>query len=127
MTDVSETSSATSADISIVSASDLIWTTTSPNGDETGSPEYEANVYKSLDGRFSTGLWRRDQQHREFVRPYDEVALILEGEPALHLADGRVLQARAGDLIVTPRGSAARWVSDAPVRKLWMVYSPETD
>jgi uncharacterized cupin superfamily protein len=114
------------AEISVVSARDLIWTTSSPDGDETGSAEHETTVYRSADGRFSTGLWRRDRQQREFVRPYDEVALILEGDPALHLADGRILQAGPGDLIVTPRGSAARWVSDAPVRKLWMIYSADS-
>ena len=57
---------------------------------------------------FTTGFWRREPDTWSFERPYDEVALILAGEADIE-TDGRVLAVRAGDLLVTPKGSAGTW------------------
>jgi uncharacterized cupin superfamily protein len=72
----------------------------------TGGAEVE--TFTSPDGTFQTGFWRREPDTWSFERPYDEVALILAGEAEIE-TDGRVLAVRAGDLLVTPKGSAGTW------------------
>jgi uncharacterized cupin superfamily protein len=57
-----------------------------------------------------------------FVRPYHEVALILEGEVEVELEDGTVLRAGPGDILDTPKGSSGFWRSLSPVRKIWAIY-----
>jgi uncharacterized cupin superfamily protein len=112
----------TSPQIQIVTARDLVWAAAETNPDEKEAPGEESTVFESLDRRFSIGFWQRDAQRRHFTRPYDEIALILEGEVTLHVDGDRALRARAGDVVVTPAGSSARWESSAPVKKLWAIY-----
>jgi uncharacterized cupin superfamily protein len=73
-----------------------------------GTGGAEAETFTSPDGTFQTGFWRREPDTWSFERPYDEVALILAGEAEIE-TDGRVLTVRAGDLLVTPKGSAGTW------------------
>jgi hypothetical protein len=73
-------------------------------------------------GPFSCGLWERDQQDRDFERPYDEVAVILEGEVEITTPDGRTLLAGPRDVMITPKGSRGHWKSPRPVRKFWTIY-----
>ena len=73
-------------------------------------------------GAFSCGLWERDQQDRDFERPYDEVAVILEGEVEVTTLQGRTLLAGPRDVMVTPKGSRGHWKSLRPVRKFWAIY-----
>ncbi|MCP9487852.1 MAG: cupin domain-containing protein [Gaiellaceae bacterium MAG52_C11] len=116
------TSLDTRTKIRILTARDLVWMPAETNTDEKEPAGQECTAFESLDGRFSIGLWHRDAQRRQFTRPYDEVALILEGDVTLHVDGGPPLHAGAGDVVVTPAGSSARWESGAPVRKLWAIY-----
>ncbi|HXF71791.1 MAG TPA: cupin domain-containing protein [Actinomycetota bacterium] len=89
---------------------------------ETGPPGEEVVLFRSMDGRFSAGLWRRDPQEGPMAPPYHEIAILLEGEVELTLDDGTVLRAGPGDVIVAPEGAKATWRSLSPVRKFWAVY-----
>ena len=79
------------------------------NSDEFDPPGQEATVMSSVDDKFSVGLWRRDVQRRHFERPYHEIAFILEGEVEITEEDGEVHIARAGDILITPKGSQGLW------------------
>src|SRR6188472_4807327 len=68
----------------------------------------DLDVFSSVGGTLTTGFWEREPDTWTFERPYDEVALILAGEAEIE-TDGRVLAVRAGDLLVTPKGSAGTW------------------
>ena len=66
----------------------------------------ETDIFSSAGGAVSTGLWERDPDTWSFERPYDEVALILEGDADIVTDDGRTLTIGPGDVLVTPKGSA---------------------
>ena len=72
---------------------------------------------RSVDDKFSFGVWRRDVQRRHFERTYHEVAVILEGEVEITEEDGEVFVAKAGDILVTPKGSKGYWKNLTPVKK----------
>ena len=84
------------------------WTPLEDPPGEAGTGGAETTAFTSADGAFTVGLWTREPDTWSFERPYDEVALILAGE-AESETDGRVLAVRAGDLLVTPKGSAGTW------------------
>jgi uncharacterized cupin superfamily protein len=86
-----------------------------------GTGGAEAEAFTSLDGAFQTGFWRREPDTWSFERPYDEVALILAGEADIE-TDGRVLTVRAGDLLVTPKGSAGTWRIKETIVKFFAIY-----
>jgi len=108
--------------IRVVKPADVVWSEAARNPEETDPPGGEFTAAGSPDGKFSVGYWHRDVQRRHFVRPYHEVALILEGEVEIELDDGTVLRAGPGDVLDTPKGSSGFWRSLAPVRKLWSIY-----
>jgi len=82
----------------------------------------ERSAFTSADARFTTGLWERDPDTWSFERPYDEVALILEGDADIVTDDGRTLTVGAGDVLVTPKGSAGTWVIRERIVKFWVIY-----
>ena len=86
-----------------------------------GTGGAEAETFTSPDGAFQTGFWRREPDTWSFERPYDEVALILAGEADIE-TDGRVLTVRAGDLLVTPKGSAGTWRIKETIVKFFAIY-----
>src|SRR5205085_423131 len=93
-----------------------------PPGD-TNPPGEERYTYRSPDGRFSTGFWRRAPETGRFYREYDEIALISEGEVDVEPeGDGGSLELRPGDILVTPTGTSGLWKARSPVRKFWTVY-----
>jgi uncharacterized cupin superfamily protein len=108
--------------IRVIGPDDVIWSEAARNPEETDPPGVECTVAASPDGKLSVGYWQRDLQRRHFVRPYHEVALILEGEVEIELEDGTVMRAGPGDVLDTPKGSSGFWRSLSPVRKLWMIY-----
>jgi uncharacterized protein len=86
-----------------------------PTG-EMGSGGSEAEAFTSPDGRFTTGLWRREPDTWSFERSYDEVALILEGRAEIS-TDRDVLTVGPGDVLVTPKGSSGTWrITEAIVK-----------
>jgi uncharacterized cupin superfamily protein len=86
-----------------------------------GTGGAEAETFTSPDGVFQTGFWRREPDTWSFERPYDEVALILAGEADIEI-DGQVLTVRAGDLLVTPKGSAGTWRIKDTIVKFFAIY-----
>jgi uncharacterized cupin superfamily protein len=86
-----------------------------------GTGGAEAETFTSADGAFQTGLWRREPDTWSFERPYDEVALILAGEADIE-TDGQVHTVRAGDLLVTPKGSAGTWRIKETIVKFFAIY-----
>ena len=71
----------------------------------------EAAAFATAEGSFTTGFWEREPDTWSFVRPYDEVALILAGVADIETDDGEVHTVRAGDVLITPKGSAGTWRS----------------
>jgi len=112
-------------EIRVIKPEDVVWNEAARNPEETDPVGVEFRAACSPDGRFSVGYWRRDVQRRHFVRPYHEVALILEGEVDIELDDGTVVHAGPGDILDTPKGSSGFWRSLKPVRKLWAIYEAE--
>jgi uncharacterized cupin superfamily protein len=106
----------------VVRPSEAQWQEAARSPEEVAPPGVELTGFESADGRFTFGVWERDLQEREFERPYDEVALILEGEVELLLDDGTTIRAVAGDILVTPNGTKARWRSRGRTRKVWAIY-----
>ena len=82
----------------------------------------EADIFSTAGSAVSTGFWERDPDTWAFERPYDEVALILEGDADIVTDDGRTLTIGAGDVLVTPKGSAGTWVIRERIVKFWVIY-----
>ena len=82
----------------------------------------ELDVFVSSDGSFSCGFWERDPDSWSFERPYDEVALILEGTTDIE-TDGRTLHVGAGDILITPNGSKGTWDVHETLVKFFAIYA----
>lgn len=89
---------------------------------EVPSGGREADVFSTGGGAVSTGFWERDPDTWSFERPYDEVAFILEGDADIVTHDGPTLTVGAGDVLVTPKGSAGTWVIRERILKFWVIY-----
>lgn len=102
---------------------DLAWQEVPrPEGDEA-PPGEEVATFRSADGKFVTGFWRRvPEEGRMGLDDYHEIALILEGEVEVTEDDGTVHRVGPGDLLITPRGTKATWHSLSPVKKAWAIY-----
>ena len=83
----------------------------------------EADAFASADGTFTTGFWRREPDTWSFVRPYHEVALILEGKADIETDDGEVHTVGAGDVLITPKGSAGTWRITETIVKFYAIAS----
>ena len=92
---------------------------------EAGTSGAEVTAFTSDDGRFTVGLWTREPDTWAFERPYDEVALILEGRAELETDDGRVHPLAPGTVLITPNGAKGRWRIAEPLTKCFVIY--ETD
>ncbi len=110
------------ARVRVVRPDELDWKESMTYPDETDPPGQEALVLESVDEKFSTGVWRRDVQRRHFERQYHEVAVILEGAVEITEDDREVHVAKAGDILVTPKGSSGFWKNLTPVKKVWAIY-----
>jgi len=82
----------------------------------------EGDVFATAGGAVTTGFWERDPDTWSFERPYDEVALILEGDADVVADDGRTITIGPGDVLVTPKGSASTWVIRERIVKFWVIY-----
>ena len=71
------------------------WTPLVDPPGEAGTGGAETTAFTSVDGAFTVGLWTREPDTWSFERPYDEVALILEGSAEMEADDGTVHAARA--------------------------------
>ncbi len=104
----------------------LAWQEVPRSEGDVAPPGEEVATYRSGDGRFVTGFWRRPpEEGRMVLDEYHEIALILEGEVEVTEDDGTVHRIGPGDLLITPRGTRATWHSLSPVRKAWAIYRDE--
>ncbi len=112
--------------VKAVGHADLAWQEVPrPEGDEA-PPGEEVATFRSADGKFVTGFWRRvPEEGRMGLDDYHEIALILEGEVEVTEDDGTVHRVGPGDLLITPRGTKATWHSLSPVKKAWAIYKGE--
>ena len=96
---------------------DLGWEQIPPEPGDPNPPGEEVVSFRSGDGMFSFGLWRRVPDTGPMDLPYHEIAVIIEGEVEVTEADGTVLHAGPGDVLITPKGSRATWKALSPVKK----------
>ena len=89
---------------------------------EAGTGGAETTTFTSLDRRFTVGLWNREPDTWSFERPYDEVALILEGRAEMEGDDGRVHVLVPGTIVVTPNGAKGAWRIAEPLTKCFVIY-----
>ena len=94
---------------------------------ERGTSGSEADVFATPDGTFTTGFWEREPDTWSFVRPYHEVALILAGSAEIETDDGVRHTVRAGDVLVTPKGSSGTWHITEKIVKFYAIYTPPLD
>jgi uncharacterized cupin superfamily protein len=86
----------------------------------------ERSILTSADGRYTTGLWEREPDTWSFERSYHEVAVILAGEADVETPEGDVVTVRAGDVLVTPKGSKGTWRIKEKIVKFYAIYdAPE--
>jgi len=83
----------------------------------------EADAFASPDATFTTGFWQRAPDTWSFVRPYHEVALILAGKADIETDDGEVHTIEAGDVLITPKGSAGTWRITETIVKFYAISS----
>jgi uncharacterized cupin superfamily protein len=107
--------------ISVIHEGERAWTELVDSPGTVGTGGAEAEGFTSPDGAFQTGLWRREPDTWSFERPYDEVAIILSGEAEIE-TDGRVVTVRAGDVLVTPKGSTGTWRIKETIIKFYAIY-----
>jgi uncharacterized cupin superfamily protein len=103
------------------SADETGWTALVDPPGAAGSPGAEQDVFVAGPGRLTTGLWRREPDTWSFVRPYHEVAVILEGDADIVADDGSVHTIGPGDVLVTPKGSAGTWVIRETIVKSYTI------
>lgn len=101
---------------------ELDWQAVPTEPGDPNPPGQETVVFRSGDGRFSFGLWRRVPETGPMEPPYHEIAVIIEGDVEVTEADGTVHRVGPGDVLVTPKGTRATWRALSPVKKFWAVY-----
>lgn len=89
---------------------------------EAGTGGADTTAFTSPDGKLTVGLWARKPDTWSFERPYDEVALILEGRAAIEGDDDDVHELRPGTIVVTPNGAKGTWRIAEPLTKCFVIY-----
>ena len=102
------------------------WTPLQDPPGEAGTGGAETTAFTSPDGRFTVGLWTREPDTWSFERPYDEVALILEGRAEMEGDDGRVHALSPGTILVTPNGAKGTWRVREQLTKCFVIYEGGT-
>jgi hypothetical protein len=90
-----------------------------------GTGGSEADVFAT--GPFTTGLWQREPDTWSFERPYHEIAMILLGEADIETPDGTVHTVRAGDVLITPKGTKGTWRIKETIVKFYAIYDPPAE
>ena len=98
------------------------WVTLENPPGDTNPPGREWYAWRNADGRFSTGVWRRDPETGTFEREYHEVACLIQGQVDIETGNGKILSVGPGDALVTPNGSRGVWRARTPVKKFWVVH-----
>ena len=107
--------------IRVIAAGERAWRPLVDSPGEIPSAGAEADAFATVDGTFTTGFWEREPDTWSFVRPYHEVALILEGVAEIETDDGEVHTVGAGDVLITPKGSAGTWRITEKIVKFYAI------
>lgn len=84
----------------------------------SGDPVQRAqNLFRSADGRFSSGIWSADVGAWRVSFSESEFCHILEGVIIVRGDDGSEATFKAGDAFVTPTGFTGTWEVVEPARK----------
>jgi uncharacterized cupin superfamily protein len=102
------------------------WTPLVDPPGEAGTGGAETTAFASADGAFTVGLWTREPDTWSFERPYDEVALILEGRAEMEAGDGTVHTLEPGTVVVTPNGAKGTWRIADTLTKCFVIYEGGT-
>ena len=100
----------------------MTWSEIPTAEDDPNPPGEEWLAYRSEDGSFSAGVWRRVPETGPMELPYDELAILIEGDVDVSGSEGDAVTAGRGDVLVTPRGFAGTWRARSAVRKFWVVH-----
>lgn len=98
------------------------WTELPTADDDPDAPGEESVAYRSTDGMYVAGFWRRVAETGPMEVPYDELAILIEGEVDVEGRDGDAVSAGPGDVIVTPDGFSGTWRARSDVRKFWVLH-----
>jgi uncharacterized protein len=110
-------------DVRVIHDGDSVeWVVLETAEDDPTPPGEEWYAHRNADGKFSTGAWRRAAETGPMELEYDEIVLLIEGEVDVTSADGQVLSAGPGDVLVTPSGFVGTWQAKSAVRKFWVVH-----
>jgi uncharacterized cupin superfamily protein len=107
--------------IRVIRDDERAWRALADPPGEISSSGAEADAYTSPGGSFTTGFWRREPDTWSFERPYHEVALILAGRAEIETDDGEVHTVQAGDVLITPKGSAGTWRITETIVKFYAI------
>lgn len=89
-----------------------------------GQQEATVELWASLDGRSSTGVWACTPGVFTSVRDgYAETCYILEGEGALHTDGGDPVALRPGVLVALPDGWRGRWEIVETLKKVYTIVT----
>lgn len=124
-----ETDDETDPVVRVVRADDPVdWSEIPTADDDPNAPGEEWVAFRSADGRYVAGFWRRVPETGPMEVPYDELAILAEGEVDVEGNAGDAVSAGPGDVIVTPAGFSGTWRARSAVRKFWVLHKhPEGD
>jgi uncharacterized cupin superfamily protein len=109
--------------VTVINEGARAWTQLVNPPGERGTGGAEADVFTAPGGAFTTGFWEREPDTWSFVRPYDEVALIVAGAAEIETDDGVRHTVGAGDVLVTPKGSSGTWHITEKIVKFYAIYT----
>lgn len=86
----------------------------------------DVEVFRNEDGKFDAGMYRSGATRTTIKEPYglNEFMYFLEGGVKLTSSDGTVLEVKAGDAVVIPKGWTGIW-DTAGYTKIYVIYSPD--
>lgn len=87
----------------------------------------EAVAFTDLTGQLTTGVWSATPYRRAAVPfPRHELMYVVDGTVTLNDDAGRAETFVAGETCFVPKGAVVGWSSDAPVRKLFCSFTPNS-
>ena len=90
---------------------------------DPNEPGEEWYAFRSADGMFSTGVWKRVPETGPVDKDADEVAALIRGEVEIDIAgDGGTVAGGPGDVLVTAKGCRGTWRAQSFIEKFWAVY-----
>ncbi|MEA2522758.1 MAG: uncharacterized protein QOI81_2404 [Actinomycetota bacterium] len=101
---------------------DKDWNVLPTEPGDPNPPGQEWYAYRSGDGQFSTGVWKRVPETGPVDKNADEVSVLIRGDVEIDVADAATVSAGAGDVLVTAKGCRGTWRAQSFVEKFWAVY-----